>query len=655
MGRVLLTIETDASSVHRTFGEIREESRTVAASIRGDFQRLADVLADPFRRMRREVAAAAAAVRREEERSTQAAQDGARRRTTIAQGEAHYRKSSAQETAREHERAEERATAVTTRESRRRVNQAEREAREIRAQARRERAESIRRTERTVSTGLQAGGSILGSVHEELQNARQRAAAPQHTLNSAFYQAGVGAVEGERMRASIQRELTDRNGSLRGLTMEEVAGAISGAQTQFSVLSRTDAQRRAGMSEEDARRTNLNRQIGLMAFARDTYQAPAEVLRVAGMLGQQGIQGEDQMAVLRSLTGMAQAGSIELSTLTSTALGPLMQNIARSVTGDMNASQRSAAVRNAVTETMAVGELGAAAGLTPRDALQALAKTRGSLTSSTTAQRLDARLRSGGHADLADQLIERGANGRMSFRDQSPVTLMSRLIAGYGGDANAVTNLLSAGGPGSPMVLDSQQRRLILAMASQTEGGGTIAQKVNAMRAQGEAFDETAVARGRDLRNQESQTALNVQQERNTIELTKNTTGLTGLSNQFAQWRAENPLAAAAAPTALGFLGKALGVGGSTIAVSTASMVNSGRTAATGRDLFGNEVGGARRLLSGTMLGAFATGETGQQLGNQIARAIVDSFRTNPLTAEVSPHAAVHADTTRSTRSQASP
>ena len=80
-------------------------------------------------------------------------------------------------------------------------------------------------------------------------------------------------------------------------------------------------------------------------------------------------------------------------------------------------------------------------------------------------------------------------------------------------------------------------------------------------------------------------------------------------------------------------------------ALSTASMVNSGRTAVTGKDLGGQEVGSFRRVLSGSMLGSVASGETGTQLGEMIARAIVRELRANPLTARIDPHDAQHAKT----------
>ena len=67
----------------------------------------------------------------------------------------------------------------------------------------------------------------------------------------------------------------------RGMDPQAVAEGILQAQTQFSVLAQP------GMSPQQA----LQQQLDLAGFAQDTRQDPGEVMRVAGMLGQQGITG----------------------------------------------------------------------------------------------------------------------------------------------------------------------------------------------------------------------------------------------------------------------------------------------------------------------------------------------------------------------------
>lgn len=435
----------------------------------------------------------------------------------------------------EHTRAERAKTAATQQETRRR------EAIQRAAAG---------RTERAIGAVLQAGGRFVSNIHGQTQDARERRAESGHTLNSAFYQAGVGGAEAQAMQQMLAREVSSPQGSLRGLRMQDVAGGLMAAQTQFSVLSGRNA---------GERMQNLQRQIEHMALARNTYQDPGEVLRVAGMLQQQGIRGADQRSTLLSLTGMAQAGSIELSTLTSAALGPLMQNIARVTNANQTPAQRQAAVQAAVSESMAVGEIGAAAGLTPRDSLNAFAKLRGSVVNPLAAERLRDRLHAEHRDDLASQLIQRDAQGRYAFKDANAINLMSSLVRGFGGDASRVTNLLSAGGHGAPMVLDAQQRRLITAMASQTEGGQSIAEHVAAMQANGGRFGEADANRGQSMRDAEDLTALTQGRESHDTALTDNTSALTRLSNEFHDFTAANPHAGAALDAGSGVFGGVFG------------------------------------------------------------------------------------------------
>jgi hypothetical protein len=227
------------------------------------------------------------------------------------------------------------------------------------------------------SGALSTGREIQG----EMQSARARRATTEHTLNSALYQAHIYGSEGGDAQARVMQFAASR-----GMDPQAVAEGIAAAQGRFSVL--------AGSSATE-RRANLEQQLSLAEFAQSTYQSPTEVMLAAGALGEQGVTGSSQMEMLRAMTGTAQAGSVELSTVISTGLGPMMQNIARSVNSNMTAEQRSAAVRHAVAQSMAESEIGAAAGLTPRDSLNALAKMRQSLTSDRMASNLRTRL---GHA-----------------------------------------------------------------------------------------------------------------------------------------------------------------------------------------------------------------------------------------------------------------
>jgi hypothetical protein len=324
---------------------------------------------------------------------------------------------------------------------------------------------------------------------------------------------------------------------------------------------------------------------------------------------------------------------------------------------------------------MAVGEISAAAGMTPRDSLNALAKMRGSVENPMMAERLDTRLRAANRADLADQLVTRDPAGRASLRNRSAVGLMSSLVSGMGGDANAVANLLSAGGQNAAMVLDAQQRRLIVGMASQTEGGGTIAQRVAGMQAQGARFGEADVARGTAIVNAEQRTALQSSEESRLSALSDNTSSLNQLSNSFAAFVARNPLGMTAAAALVPLAGQvAAGVAGRAVAgTAIGSALGIAGTGAGGGGLLaaanGMAAAGGAAGLATTAAGVLAAAGTGLAIGGAANRAmgytqqsdnpfdaafyvefgrsvrdaVRDGIASAPITATVSPVDATHA------------
>lgn len=597
MARATLLLDVDTTPARSALGDLRGSARSAQASLtaearKGERER-ERIMREETRAASRAAAEAARERKRLDREATRSAQHAERERTRnaeksaaerlrIERDETRKKDRESREATRNADRAEKERTRNAERESAKRVRQEEREARQRVAAAQR----SARAAgQRVVGASMQAVGGAAVAMHGMFQDARERRAASEHTLNAAFYQAGVGGAEAARMRAQIQREVA--SGSLRGLSTQQVSESIMGAQTEFSVLSQGVTPEMTRAQAEAQRQTNLNRQVELMGLARNTYQDPGEVMRVAGMLGQQGIRGQDQRSMLLSLTGMAQAGSIELSTLSSAALGPLMQNIARVTNANMTPEQRAAAVQRTTAETMAVGEIGRAAGLTPRDSINALAKMRGSVVNERTQEKLFGRL-TGAHRDeLAAQLFETTASGEHRLRNQDAIGLMSSLVTGFGGDANAVSNLLGAGGSAAPMVLNEQQRRLIMGMASQTEGGQTIAQRVAGMQAIGSRFSEADVARGAEMVSGETHTTLQANEETRDNALTDNTSGVKALSDSIRDWRVRHPWLSGLAQE-----------GGSTLGVSNDAalgvLIGSGE----------NE----RRLRSGTT-------NSGQQLG----------------------------------------
>ena len=604
-------------------------------------------------------------------REARASSDAARRAMLTA-------RATEREKTRTVEREERQRTRATEREERQRTAMRLREARQA-AQVSRTQARAGRDIGIGVRRGLNVGGDAALNVgrvaYSEIRDARRQRAESDNVLNGAFYQARIGGPEATAMRARLEQEVA--TGSLRGLSMESVAAGLAGAQTQFNVL--------AGGSQAE-RAQGLERQIELMRFARNTYQDPGEVLRVAGMLQQQGVTGADQMATIRSMTGMAQAGSIELANVTRDALGPLMQNIARSVNANMTAEQRSRAVQSATLETMAVGEVTARAGGRSRDMLNALSKTRASITNERTQETLYARLRQQGGAQgeaLASQMFT-VQNGRARLREgTSAVGFLSQLVAGFGGDVNRVSNLVGAGGPGAPMTLDAQQRRLLLLLASQGQGGQTIAQNVTAMQREGASFSQADVERGRAMRDAEQLTAIRSAEEQRLRALNDGTSSVVRFSRSLDDFVSRNPIGAAAlqsgggliggilggalfprigaalagtrvgaavagVPASAGGAGTAAGIGAggaALVAGGALAMAGAARTAITGDTVGGGRASTLDRVNAGlaALTPGAAVGEMARQIGGAVSSALVNAMRASPLVAQIDPHTAAHA------------
>ena len=515
------------------------------------------------------------------------------------------------------EQAKARAYAATTRlaerEEQQRTRIAEREARRRATAARRERDEARSRVGSAASSAMQTVGSYASTMHGQIQGARRSRAETEHTLNSALYQAGVTGTEAAGMRARVFREV--ESGRLQGLSADEVASAIAATQTQFSSLTR-GTEGLTGQAAVQRRQQNLNDMLGAAEFARNTYQGPAEVMRVAGMLSSQGVTGDNQRAALEAMTGIAQAGSIELTNVTREALGPLMQSIAFA-TGRLGsgatAEQRAAAVRDATITTLAVGEVGAGAGLSSRDSLNAYAKIQRNMQSDVVTGHLFEALgaRRGGGA-LARELFttERDSRGQTVHRmraGQDALGVMGRLQQ-FAGGSTQLANLLQGGG-GEAMILDAQVRRFLGGLSSQTAGGQTMAQRVQSLVDQGRSFGQADVNRGASMVNAEQRTEIVAQEERRNAALTMDSAALR-FSNAVDRFANNNPFASAALSAGAGGASSLLAGGlgrmaGATGAGGLANTIAGGGAAAGGAAL-------------GTAAGVLAAGAVGLGVGDFI-------------------------------------
>ena len=660
MATAVLKIVGDSAGLVAALADARRAARSTAAAVSADSRRserdqvrsARNVATETEREARRSVAAQLAAHRQITQTarlSTIARVRAENEATRIAQTEARARNLTATQ------EADLRARAL-----RGLTSQAIAEERRMTAAARREANERARISAR-ITRGVSAvGGAVAGAgsaVHSAIQDTRRRRATTESTLNDALYQGGIVGGDAAAMRAQVMRFAT-----ARGMDPQALAEGILQAQTQFSVLAQP------GVSPQAA----LQQQLDLADFARSTRQDPGEVMRVAGMLGQQGITGTDQRAAIMQMTGMAQAGSIELANMTREAMGPLMQNIARSVNAGMTPHERTAAVRAATMETMAVGEVTARSGGRSRDMLNALAKTRGSITSDRTQTNLYERLQGGGAQEraLAASMFER-RDGHMRLRQgTTAVGFLSQIVSGLGGDTNRAMNLLSAGGPGSPMILDAQQRRLMLLLASQGQGGRTIAENVSAMQTQGLAFDERRVQQGREMAQGETATQLQREENARSEALGNNTSALNQLSNSLAGFAANNPILSAGANAGAGLVGSL--AAGRVGALAAPLLARGGALGANvaARLGAGAVAGGAGTTAAGVAVALGAAGGVGyginramghnQQSDNPFSGHFYTDFvwamRTaireglGSATVQVDPHAATQAGATASTQ-----
>jgi hypothetical protein len=152
------------------------------------------------------------------------------------------------------------------------------------------------------------------------------------------------------------------------------------------------------------------------------------------------------------------------------------------------------------------------------------------------------------------------------------------------------------------MILTSPQRTAITLLAGASAGGGTIAQKVADLQAQGERFGPAQVEAGRAVIDSEQRTALVSSEESRITALSDNTTMLGNLSNAFSEFTARNPLGTIVAATGIPLVGQ-----------MAAGFI--------GRQLAGTALGTALGVAAPA--GGGAAGGGALAVGGQIARKVM--------------------------------
>ena len=197
------------AGIPRSSGNARQQVARDSAQMGRDAERAAQASVRAFIRSeeqkRRAAQLTAEGRARAERQATEAAASEARKRNLTAEQEARVRQSVLERTTRAVEREERQQTATAQREARRR----ERAGRDV--------AFGLRR-------GLNVGGdaamNVARQAHSQIQDARRTRADSEHTLNAAFFQAGVGGSEADAMRRQIETAVS--SGNLRGLSMGDV-------------------------------------------------------------------------------------------------------------------------------------------------------------------------------------------------------------------------------------------------------------------------------------------------------------------------------------------------------------------------------------------------------------------------------------------------
>jgi len=168
------------------------------------------------------------------------------------------------------------------------------------------------------------------------------------------------------------------------------------------------------------------------------------------------------------------------------------------------------------------------------------------------------------------------------------------------------------------MVLDAQQRRLMLLLASQGQGGQSIAQNITSMQREGASFSEADVQRGRGLRDAEQLTAINAAETARLNALNDGTSSVVRFARALDDFTARNPIGSAALQSGGGLLGGLLGGAlfpriGTALAGTRIGAAIAGTTAATNTAAAG-AIGGTGAGLAGAALGGVLSGGRGHDV-----------------------------------------
>lgn len=698
MARATLLLDVDTTPARSALGDLRGSARSAQASLtaearKGERER-ERVMREEGRAAQRAAADASRARVKAERDSTRAAQQAERERTRnaeksaadrlrIERDETRKKDRESREATRNADRAEKERTKSAERESAKRVRADERETRQRLALATRRARELGGRIASGAGTAARAvyGGAV--AMHGQFQDARERRASGERTLGNAVRNANPNATRQEQnaARDAVRQFVHDT-----GMNFGDVSNALMEGQAHGSSL-----QAEGGETTADA----LRRSLATIREANAEGADPGQYLAARGRLAANGLSGDALKTAMRFSLAAAQAGQVEVDQIIGAGLpgaSRLMNARVAALGPGASVEAQQQARLDAWRESVSTQEVLAASGgsaghtsstlaslqnfiNTPRRQEMALTNIKAAEAQVNTAtpegRARAAQLRSLYEGDnaLFERDPTRTGNAMRLRGGVSTAEFATRVTTATGGNAQMGANIFAGGGHGNAQALLSNMRNLMAVI------GGEQGQRIQTMM-QGSGVTDAQIANHqRDVEGDSLSTLTRAQEQRDNA-LTDNTSRLKNLSDAIHDWQVRNPIAKTALDSAGGVVGSiggafalqavkntaakailpgavnaatggAAAAGASALPVAGAVLATAGaaalslRTAITGTDLSGREVGGLRRAeaAAGTILTPLAVGEIGQQIG----AFIVNSLRSQPLTAEVPIAADIHA------------
>lgn len=643
MARALLSLEGDPAQLRSVLSGLRQDSRTTAEAVSGDFRKMGSEASKAYRQMAQAAARNRAKIIEEEQKITAATSAGADRRKQIAEAEGNYRTSAKRAEEAAVARSEEKVTTVATRESRKRITQLRQEATDRQRLAR----EMGRRGEAFVGGAMGVGREIYGAVTGE----RGRAATIQRSVGNAVYQAGGNLSDVQATTGVVQRFARSR-----GLDATEVAAALSSAQTEFSVLGN------ARTSARDRNR-NLEQFLGAAALGQSTGNNIGEFTRLAGLFSDSGINGQEQRQMLLYAAGAAQQGAVEVGGVTREGMSAMRSRMgAAAARARRSGADPVAAMQQEFRQAFAEVEVARSSGETTRAGANAMASLTRALSAPVVSDKLRNNIQQyrGINAEQRTQLNtalfendpQRRGQMRLRTSMQNPLAMVSAFAAA-GIDQGTFMNLTRGGGHGNPLSLLENQRRVVGSLLNTDAEGNSGISRVRRLMDTG-ALGEADVRRGEGIFTQDRQAQLNKEQESRSMALTDNTSAVVNLTESLNRTAAENPFVApvvAAAGGGIlsrlgGYAGRALGtVAAAPAAVATLLSFGGGVSGTSQED-------NARRMNAARVWEQESIRLTSQATAagrpaptaEEIGRAFSVALQANPVRAVIDPQVAPHAD-----------